>query len=267
MTSVVDDPAEPTVVDLLAQLATLQGKFASLAVIEQAKGALMVTYGLTADAAFDLLRFHSQTGNVKLRAIAAELTSLLSSSPTSSRAITQFDRLIDDVTRSLQTPVGPAVQALAPGPPVDMALLWSQIAADRDTRVAPRAGPTAPPGITIAGNTADLPLVYANDAFAELTGYPTGDVLGRNCRFLQGAGTDPSRIATLSRALHTGRDVSVVLRNYRSDGSAFLNQVSISPIRNPTNQITHYIGTQTDVTHRKTRPSVADEKRPRKDLT
>jgi PAS domain-containing protein len=75
-------------------------------------------------------------------------------------------------------------------------------------------------------------------------------ILGRNCRFLQGAGTDPSDIAKLSRAIHDGRDMSIVMRNYRCDGAPFWNEVSISPIRNRTNQITHYIGTQIVVTVR-----------------
>ena len=256
MTSFPSDPPDPTRDDLLAHVAAMQGRLVNLAAIEQAKGALMVTYGLTADEAFELLRFHSQTRNVKLRAIAAQLTARLSSTPTSSRAITQFDRLIDDVTRSLQNPAGPAVEALAQGPPLDMASPWSRIAADRDTEAAQRGVPTVPPGITIAGNTPEHPLVYANDAFAELTGYPIGDVLGRNCRFLQGAGTDPRHIVSLSRALHTGREVSLVIQNYRSDGSAFLNKVSISPIRNPAMQITHFVGSQIDVTQRITRPTV-----------
>ena len=159
MIAILDDPAGSTRADLLAQLAAMQGKIATLAVIEQAKGALMVTYGLTADEAFELLRFHSQTRNVKLRAIAAQLTARLSTSPTSSRAITQFDRLIADVTRDLQTPASQAVQPVSQGPPVDMASLWSQIAADRDTRIAPQAAPTTPPEITNAGNTLDHPLV------------------------------------------------------------------------------------------------------------
>ena len=82
--SILDGPAGSTRDDLLAQLSAMQGRLVSLAVIEQATGALMVTYGLTADEAFALLRFHSQTRNVKLRAIAAQLTSTLL--PTTRRA-------------------------------------------------------------------------------------------------------------------------------------------------------------------------------------
>jgi PAS domain S-box-containing protein len=244
---------EPSRADLLAELVMLRGKLATLPAIEQAKGALMVTYGLTADAAFDLLRFHSQNRNVKIRAIAAQLTSLLSATPSSTDGIARFDRLLDEVTRSLQPGGYPAPAhngALElprdPGGPVITSAEWPQ--------VTMRAVATAPPGITIAANAPDLPLVYANDAFTELTGYPVGDVLGRNCRFLQGAGTDPHDTATLSRALHTGRDACVVLANYRSDGSPFWNEVSISPIRDRTHQITHFVGTQTDVTARIDRP-------------
>ena len=62
---------------MLAKVAALEGKLLTLPAIEQAKGALMVTYGITADAAFALLRFHSQNRNVKVRAIAAQLTALM----------------------------------------------------------------------------------------------------------------------------------------------------------------------------------------------
>ena len=127
MTCLFAERGEPARDDLIAQLATLQAKFANLAAIEQAKGALMVTYGLTADAAFDLLRFHSQTRNVKLRAIAAELVDRLSTSATNSRAVTQFDRLLDDVTRSLQTGPRPVAEPL----PEVQRSTCPQIAAER----------------------------------------------------------------------------------------------------------------------------------------
>lgn len=75
--------------------------------------------------------------------------------------------------------------------------------------------------------------VYVNDGFTELTGYDAGHVLGRNCRFLRGPATKPGDIATLSHALRAGRDITVVMHNYRMDGSVFLNEISISPIRDP----------------------------------
>lgn len=243
--SVDADPVEPTRAELLAELVALRGRLVTLPAIEQAKGALMATYGLTADEAFDVLRFHSQTGNVKIRAIAAHLTTLMATAPTDADAIARFDTLLSRAVRHLDA--GSVDRESIPS---------ATTVQDRDLpEVTVRAVAAAPPGITIADNGPDQPLVYANHAFADLTGYPIGEVLGRNCRFLQGAATDPGDTAVLSRALHAGRDAVVVLKNYRSDGSPFWNEVAISPIRNPLNQITHFIGTQTDVTARVSAPA------------
>lgn len=109
------------------------------------------------------------------------------------------------------------------------------------------AATVAPQGMTIATNAGDRPLVYANEAFLRMTGFTPQDILGRNCRFLQGPDTDAAQIDRVSRALTAGESVTVVLRNYRRDGSSFWNQVSISPVRNPdSGEITHFIGTQTE---------------------
>ncbi len=252
MTSSSNNVSELSRDDLIRQLATLEGKLDALAAIEQAKGAIMLTYGLTANAAFELLRFHSQAHNIKLRVIAAQVASQLCAGPTSPDAVSRFDRLLDEVTR----PAHPLVV----DPPDEMASVWSQIAADQESRVRADLAPSAPPpGITIAGNVANLPLVYANQAFTELTGYPVDDVLGRNCRFLQGAATNPGHVASIGRALSTGRDVSVVMRNYRSDGSSFMNRVSISPLHDPAHHITHFVATQIEVDNRAERPFAAKE--------
>ncbi len=104
-------------------------------------------------------------------------------------------------------------------------------------------------GITIASSADDLPLVYANSSFQRMTGYAPDEILGRNCRFLQGPATDRVEVARLSDGIRCHRDVSVVIRNYRRDGTSFWNRVSISPIRDPqTGLVTHFIGTQVDVT-------------------
>ena len=158
MTPFSGDLGEPTRDDLLRHLATFQAKLAALASIEQAKGAIMVTYGLTADAAFELLRFHSQTRNIKLRVIAAHLASLLGSSPSSKDAIIQFDRLIDQVTEPPRTSSDPIADPFAAAAPVEMSSLWSQVAAaDQDPRPGVPAAVAPPPGITIAGNVANVP--------------------------------------------------------------------------------------------------------------
>lgn len=113
-----------------------------------------------------------------------------------------------------------------------------------------RAVAAAAHGITIAVNDGDRPLVYANDAFLRMTGYSSEEVLGRNCRFLQGQDTDPGHTAAIRDALDAGRDITVVLRNYRRDGSPFWNEVSLSAVPESTGRISYFIGTQIDVTDR-----------------
>ena len=79
---------------------------------------------------------------------------------------------------------------------------------------------------TQAGN----PIVLANEAFLELTGYQGDDVLGRNCRSLQGAETDPRTVEKLRSAIAQRREITVEILNYRRDGRPFWNQLLISPV-------------------------------------
>jgi PAS domain S-box-containing protein len=94
----------------------------------------------------------------------------------------------------------------------------------------------------------DNPLVYVNRAFEILTGYSAEAAIGRNCRFLQGADTDPADIEKLRRAVAAGEDVSVVLNNYRADGTMFRNAVVITPLRDDTDAIEYYLGIQRKLT-------------------
>lgn len=106
--------------------------------------------------------------------------------------------------------------------------------------------------ITIADpRQPDTPLVFANQAFAEMTGYAVEDVVGRNCRFLQGPGTDPAARASLRQAMTDGVAVTVEMRNYRRDGSMFWNALSVSPVLGPDGKLRHFVGTQQDVTTRR----------------
>lgn len=75
------------------------------------------------------------------------------------------------------------------------------------------------------------PIIYASPGFLRLTGYPIERVLGRNCRFLQGPGTDPAVVAQIREAVDNGNDIAVTLLNYRRDGSTFWNHVLISGVR------------------------------------
>ena len=94
----------------------------------------------------------------------------------------------------------------------------------------------------------DQPLVWVNDAFARLTGYSREEALGRNCRFLQGPGTDRAAVRRLREAVRAGKPISEVLLNYRRDGSVFWNRVVISPVHDADGQVTHLVGAQLDVT-------------------
>jgi PAS domain S-box-containing protein len=107
-------------------------------------------------------------------------------------------------------------------------------------------------GITIAdANLPDQPLIYANAGFERLTGYSVAEVLGRNCRFLQGPGTDPATVDTLRTAIREQREVTVQLLNYRKDRTPFWNRLSITPVQDSSGAVTHFIGVQSDVTAEK----------------
>ncbi len=93
----------------------------------------------------------------------------------------------------------------------------------------------------------DQPIVYVNPAFLELTGYSVDEVMGRNCRFLQEHDREQEGLVALREALSRGEAAKVVIRNYRRDGSLFWNELAISPIRDASGTVTHFIGLQHDV--------------------
>ncbi|MDP8917079.1 MAG: PAS domain-containing protein, partial [Pseudomonadota bacterium] len=97
----------------------------------------------------------------------------------------------------------------------------------------------------------DDPIVFANDAFCALTGYPREEILGRNCRFLQGPDTDPAAVAKVRRAVAEGRDIAVEVLNYKKNGETFWNGLFISPVRNSAGEVIYFFGSQLDVTRKK----------------
>ncbi len=106
-------------------------------------------------------------------------------------------------------------------------------------------------GIVIAdAKTADYPLIYYNSAFKRLTGYTEDEILGHNCRFLQGPDTDPQARAQIRLALREQRHCQVIIKNYRKDGTPFWNELAIAPVRDERGELTHFIGVHTDVTAR-----------------
>ena len=94
-------------------------------------------------------------------------------------------------------------------------------------------------------------LVYANPAAERLTGYRLDEMLGRNCRFLQGEDRNQEGLAEIRAGLAEQRACQAVLRNYRKDGTRFWNQISIAPVTGVDGEITHFIGILQDVTERK----------------
>ena len=94
----------------------------------------------------------------------------------------------------------------------------------------------------------DDPIVYVNEAFTRMTGYRPADVLGRNCRLLQGPDSEPEAIDELRTAVRDRRPAVVVLRNHRKDGSPFWNEVHISPVRDEHGEVVRFVGVQVDVT-------------------
>ncbi|KMO26975.1 histidine kinase, partial [Methylobacterium variabile] len=95
----------------------------------------------------------------------------------------------------------------------------------------------------------DNPVVFANPAFLTLTGYPAEEVVGRNCRFLQGAETDPGAVAAIREGLREEREIRVTILNYRRDGSRFWNQLLICPIRDEAGRLVNHFASQLDMSH------------------
>ncbi|MHA6621567.1 PP2C family protein-serine/threonine phosphatase [Pseudonocardia sp. DLS-67] len=96
----------------------------------------------------------------------------------------------------------------------------------------------------------DNPLVWVNPSFTALTGYPVDETVGRNCRFLQGRNTDQAAVRRIADALRAHRSVTEVLLNYRRDGTAFYNQIAISPMFDDSGDLVNFVGVQSDVTER-----------------
>ena len=94
----------------------------------------------------------------------------------------------------------------------------------------------------------DTPMVAANAAFATLTGYPIDEIVGRNCRFLQGVKTDPVSPPRIRRCLDAGQGCIEWVVNYRRDGSHFYNLLFISPVRDDAGELVFFFGNQTDIT-------------------
>jgi PAS domain S-box-containing protein len=96
----------------------------------------------------------------------------------------------------------------------------------------------------------DNPLLWVNPAFTRITGYTFDETVGRNCRFLQGPATDRDTVRAMRDALDAHQSITVTLLNYRKDGTAFWNEVSMSPVFDGDGTLTNFVGVQADVTAR-----------------
>lgn len=110
---------------------------------------------------------------------------------------------------------------------------------------------TRMPMILTDPNQDDNPIVFANKAFMDLTGYEEDEILGRNCRFLQGAQTDRETVREIRDCVEAREAISVEILNYRRDGSPFWNAVFIGPVYNAAGDLLYFFASQLDVTRRR----------------
>ncbi len=94
----------------------------------------------------------------------------------------------------------------------------------------------------------DNPIIFCNQAFSNLTGYSTDELIGRNCRLLQGPETDSGAIARLREAIAAERDLAIDILNYRKDGSQFWNALFVSPVRDSDGEVVYFFASQLDFT-------------------
>ena len=120
------------------------------------------------------------------------------------------------------------------------------------SRLQERAIVASNVGIVITdANQPDNPIIYVNPAMERITGYAAAEMLGRNCRFLQGSDSSQPGLIQLRSALRDGRSCCVTLYNRHKDGTGFWNELSISPVRDDQGRLTHFVGLAEDITARK----------------
>ncbi len=97
----------------------------------------------------------------------------------------------------------------------------------------------------------DNPIVFANPAFIQMSGYPEAELLGRNCRMLQGPDTDPDTVAEVRDAIAERRETAVEILNYKKNGSSFWNALFVSPVYDETGELIYFFASQLDVSRRR----------------
>lgn len=108
----------------------------------------------------------------------------------------------------------------------------------------------------------DNPIVYVSQGFLDLTGYTLDQVLGRNCRFLQGPGTDQAAVDIIRKGVQEGVDTSVCLLNYKADGTPFWNQFFVAALRDAENNVVNFVGVQCEVSKAVVEKHITEGKTP-----
>ena len=104
-------------------------------------------------------------------------------------------------------------------------------------------------GITLADpDLEDMPLVYVNKAFENMTGYTKEEVVGKNCRFMQGKDRDQEARYKMQEAIKNEQSVEITFKNYRKNGELFFNRLEMSPLFDSNGKLLYYLGVQLDVT-------------------
>lgn len=104
-------------------------------------------------------------------------------------------------------------------------------------------------GVTLADpDLEDAPVVYANKAFESMTGYSQEEIIGRNCRFLQGEDRDQEERYKLAEAIANQKPIEVTLRNYKKNGDLFYNRLKMTPLFDRRGNLIYFLGVQYDVT-------------------
>jgi len=108
----------------------------------------------------------------------------------------------------------------------------------------------------------DNPIIFANPMFFEMTGYSESEVYGNNCRFLRNQDKDQPGFTTIRNAVQMGQECCVQIRNYKKDGTMFLNELTLTPIRSESGELTHFMGSQRDITRQRQEESrqILDQK-------
>ncbi len=107
-------------------------------------------------------------------------------------------------------------------------------------------------GFVVTDNRlADNPIIYVNSYFQKLTGYGADEIVGKNCRFLQGPESDRNVVHEIQSAIQAKIDFRGEILNYRKDGTAFWNHLTISPVLDAEGGVPFFVGIQQDVTAQK----------------